>query len=205
MRSAASSLARLTISHRASPLPRQAGVGNTRGHIAFGRGSAHSSRPCRRACGRAAGHGSYPHHGPAPCRRWSRTRRPRRHSRKHQAADRQHRRRFVQHQFCRGRWRQGQCTAPGQRPTGPAARRVASRQGPADARCAASAWRNSQKAPQFLAGVATRVCRRAIRHRTERRAAAQFQHRRAGQQVERPPAGRVLAEQCQMRAEVAAK
>ena len=49
-----------------------------------------------------------------------------------------------------------------------------------------------QETPQFLPGVATRVSagQFAAEHS---RAAPQFQHSRAGQQVERPPAGRVLA------------
>ena len=58
----------------------------------------------------------------------------------------------------------------------------------------------AEKARQFLPGVLPRF---PARQRTaeHRRPAAQLQHRGAGQQVERPPAGRVVAEQVQVRAE----
>ncbi len=57
-----------------------------------------------------------------------------------------------------------------------------------------------QKAGQLLAGVlpCTAAGQRTADHGT---AAAQLQHRCAGQQIESPPAGRVLPEQPQMRAE----
>ena len=58
----------------------------------------------------------------------------------------------------------------------------------------------AEKARQFLPGVLPRfpAAQRTAEHR---RPAAQLQHRGAGQQVERPPAGRVVAEQVQVRAE----
>ena len=119
---------------------------------------------------------------------------------KDQTADRQHRGRCVPHQLRRVRRRQRQCTALRQLPQG-------QRRGglPACQRkgllCAQPVGAEKpQKAGQFLAGVlpCTAAGQRTAEHR---RPAAQLQHRGAGQQVERPPAGRVVAEQVKVRAE----
>ena len=125
---------------------------------------------------------------------------------KDQAADGQHRRGSIQRKapLSRRRLWQGQCTALGQRPQG---------QRFAGLPCVGVGRRQrvfapqavdvqeSQEALQFLA------CVLVVGQATAQSAAAaaQFQHRRAGQQVEHPPAGRVRTEQCQMGAQHALK
>ena len=118
---------------------------------------------------------------------------------KDQTADRQHRGRCVPHQLRRVCGRQRQCTALQQLPQGqrcgglPACQRKG-------LLCAQPVGAEKpQKASQLLAGVlpCTAAGQRTADHGT---AAAQLQHRCAGQQIEGPPAGRVLPEQPQMRA-----
>ena len=119
---------------------------------------------------------------------------------KDKAADRQHRRRFVRDKLRRGRGRQRQGTALWQLPQRQRRGRLPAGQGQRVLGSQGVGVQKAEKARQFLPGVLPRfpAGQRTAEHR---RPAAQLQHRGAGQQVERPSAGRVVAEQVQVRAE----